>query len=302
MAFIDNPENQQIAEQAGGPEESRKKIRRTGFWVAVGFLGGLVVVALLAPLFAPRDPLEQDLVNILAGPSRDNWLGTDHLGRDVLSRIIFGARPTLITSAVATLIAGSVGITLGMVSGYFGRWADALIMRFMDFLLAMPAVLLALVVIVTLNPGGTSAMVAVAVVGIPQFARLSRSQVLSLRTREFVLASKAVGASTPRLLFRVLLPNSAGPLVAQAVVLAALAVFLEAALSFLGLGVPPPNPSWGQMVSAGKSHLQTTPGYSLFPGVAIAATILALDVVSGYLRALFAGEEAQLTDITAKAA
>lgn len=302
MSVIEIPPEEPSTVELGIPIVGRKRARRTGFWIAVGLLSGLVIVAVAAPLFAPADPLEQNLVNILKGPSREHWLGTDHLGRDVLSRIIFGARPTLTTSAVATVIAGSVGITLGMVSGYFGRWVDALIMRFMDFLLAMPAVLLALVVIVTLNPGGTSAMVAVAVVGIPQFARLSRSQVLSLRTREFVLASKAVGASTPRLLFRVLLPNSAGPLVAQAVVLAALAVFLEAALSFLGLGVPPPNPSWGQMVSAGKSYLQTTPGYSLFPGIAIAGTILALDVVAGHLRAMFAGEEAELADISAKAA
>jgi ABC-type dipeptide/oligopeptide/nickel transport system permease subunit len=302
VSVIEIPPEEPSTVELGIPIVGRKRARRTGFWIAVGLLSGLVIVAVAAPLFAPADPLEQNLVNILKGPSREHWLGTDHLGRDVLSRIIFGARPTLTTSAVATVIAGSVGITLGMVSGYFGRWVDALIMRFMDFLLAMPAVLLALVVIVTLNPGGTSAMVAVAVVGIPQFARLSRSQVLSLRTREFVLASKAVGASTPRLLFRVLLPNSAGPLVAQAVVLAALAVFLEAALSFLGLGVPPPNPSWGQMVSAGKSYLQTTPGYSLFPGIAIAGTILALDVVAGHLRAMFAGEEAELADISAKAA
>lgn len=260
-----------------------------------------MLVTLAAPWFAPHDPLEQDLVNTLAGPSNTHWLGVDHLGRDILSRLIYGARPTLLTAAIATAIAGTLGITLGMVAGYFGGWADSVVMRFMDFLLAMPAVLLALVVIVTLNPGSTSAMVAVAVVGIPQFARLARSQALSLRTREYVLASKAVGASAPRIIFRVLLPNSAGPLLAQAVVIAALAVFLEAALSFLGLGVPPPAPSWGQMVSAGKSYLQLSPGYALFPGMLIACTILALDIVAGHLRAVYAGEDG-ISEITAKAA
>ncbi|MDA2979809.1 MAG: ABC transporter permease [Actinomycetota bacterium] len=286
----------------GDRPEGRKRAKRVGFMVAIGFLAVLVVIAIAAPLFAPHDPLEQNLRGILAGPSPSHPLGTDHLGRDILSRIFYGARPTLITSVAATVIAATVGITLGMVSGYFGSWTDSIIMRMMDFLLAMPAVLLALVVIVTLNPGSTSAMLAVAVVGIPQFARMSRSQVLSLRTREFVLASKAVGASTPRLLFRVLLPNAAGPLVAQAVVIAALAVFLEAALSFLGLGVPPPEPSWGQMVSAGKSYLQSNPGYALFPGVAIAATILALDMVANGLRSVFAGEDAELSELSGKAA
>lgn len=286
----------------GETPEGRKRTKRVGFVLAIAFLAALVAIAIAAPLFAPHDPLEQNLRAILAGPSASHPLGTDHLGRDMLSRIFYGARPTLVTSVAATAIAATVGITLGMVSGYFGSWTDSIIMRVMDFLLAMPAVLLALVVIVTLNPGTTSAMLAVAVVGIPQFARLTRSQVLSLRTREFVLASRAVGASTPRLLFRVLLPNAAGPLVAQAVVIAALAVFLEAALSFLGLGVPPPAPSWGQMVSAGKSYLQSNPGYALFPGVAIAATILALDLVANGLRAVLAGDEAELSELSGKAA
>jgi len=280
----------------------RRKAGMSSLWLALSAAAVFALAALLAPWVAPYDPLEQNLNGILQGSSWVHWLGTDHLGRDILSRIIYGARPTLLTSSFAVLIASTLGISLGMISGYFGGLADAIIMRVMDFLLALPAVLLALLVIVTLGPGPSSAMVAVAIVGIPEFARLSRSQVLSLRTREFVLASKSAGASTARLLFKVLLPNSAGPLVAQAVVLGALAVFLEAALSFLGLGVPPPDPSWGQMVSAGKSYLQYSPGYSLFPGVAIAVLILSLDVIADRIRQHFAGDENPLTDAPTKAA
>lgn len=284
---------------------SLRRRRRAGMgplWLALFIAFAFALTALLAPWVAPYDPIEQNLSATLQGPSWANLLGTDHLGRDILSRIIHGARPTLLTSSVAVLIAGSLGISLGMIAGYFGGLADALIMRVMDFLLAIPAILLALLVIVILGPGPSSAMFAVAVVGIPEFARLSRSQILSLRTRGFVLASKSAGASTTRLLFRVLLPNSAGPLVAQAIVLAALAVFLEAALSFLGLGVPPPDPSWGQMVSAGKSYLQYAPGYSLFPGVAIAILILSLDVIADRIRQHFSGDENSITEAPTKAA
>jgi len=272
------------------------------FWLALSIVFIFSLAALLAPWVAPFDPIEQDLSRTLQGSSWVNWLGTDHLGRDILSRIIHGARPTLLTSGFAVLIAGTLGISLGMISGYFGGIADAIIMRVMDFLLAVPAILLALLVIVILGPGPSSAMFAVAITGIPEFARLSRSQILSLRSREYVLASKSAGASTARLLFKVLLPNSAGPLVAQAVVLAAIAVFLEAALSFLGLGVPPPDPSWGQMVSQGKSYLQYAPGYSLFPGVAIVILILSLDVIADRIRRRFAGDENSVADAPTKAA
>lgn len=273
-----------------------------GFWLAAGFMALLTLLAIAAPLVTQHGPLQQDLRSTLEGPSVAHWLGTDELGRDIYARLVYGIQTTLLTSFSATLLAGSVGTVLGLVAGYFGGWTDGIVMRVMDFLLAIPAVLLALIVIVTLDPGATSALFAVAIVGIPQFARLSRAQTLTLRTREFVLSSRALGASSGRLMLRVILPNALGPLLAQAIVIAALAVFLEAALSFLGLGVPPPHPSWGQMVSAGKTFLAANPGYALFPGLAISLTILSLDTIANRIRSVVSHDEEEFEAVKSKAA
>jgi peptide/nickel transport system permease protein len=247
--------------------------------LAIAALGVIALSAILAPLIAPHDPLAQDVANRFAGRSREHWFGTDELGRDILSRVIFGARVSLSAGVGATILAAAVGIPAGLTAGYFSRWPEAFIMRGVDVLLSLPSIMLALVVLAVAGRGRMSAIVAVAMVNIPFFARIVRSQALTLREREFVLATKLAGASHSYVMWRTILPNSLQPLTVQIVVTATLAILLEAELSFLGLGQPPPAPSWGDMLRQGKSYFHLAPSYAMLPGLALTVTILCLDAV-----------------------
>jgi peptide/nickel transport system permease protein len=254
-------------------------------------LAGLIVLVLLtllavaAPIVAPRDPLAQNRSEQFRAPSLASPFGTDEFGRDIFSRVVYGARVSLLTGAVAVLLAAVVGVPLGLLGGFFGGWVDALTMRFLDFLLAVPAILLAMVIIAVLGPGAFNAMLAVGIVSVPAFARLARASTLTLKEREFVLATRALGVGPPYLMFRTILPNAFTPILVQMAVTAAVAMLLEAALSFLGLGTRPPEPSWGAMLNTGRSFLHQAPWYGLFPGIVITAAVLSLNAVADALQA-----------------
>ena len=244
---------------------------------ALAFLAALVLAAACAGLLV--DPLAQDLASSLEGPSAEHWFGTDELGRDILARVVFGARTSLLTAAGAVAIAGAIGIPAGLVAGFFGGWRDAALMRAVDVLLALPGILFAMALIAVLGRSQTAALVAVGITGIPGFARVARAEALTLRRRDFVVAVEAFGGSAAYALRRAVLPNAWSPILVQAVVLSAVAILLEAALAFLGVGIPPPTPSWGEMLRTGKTYLYDSPTYAVLPGVVLTLTILSLDQI-----------------------
>jgi peptide/nickel transport system permease protein len=249
-------------------------------------LAVLGAMAVLAPWITSQDPLAQNRADRFLPPSLGHPFGTDEFGRDILSRVIHGARISLLTGAVAVLIGGTMGVPLGLVGGFAGGLTDAAIMRVLDFLLAVPAILLAMVIIAILGPGSFNAMLAVGVVSIPSFARLTRASTLTLKEREFVLATRALGVGPAYLMFRTILLNALTPIVVQIAVTGAVAMLLEAALSFLGLGTQPPAPSWGSMLNTGRSFLHQAPWYGLFPGMVITLSVLSLNALADALQAV----------------
>jgi ABC-type dipeptide/oligopeptide/nickel transport system permease subunit len=251
--------------------------------IGLGVILALIVLALGARQIAPHDPLRQDLPHALAKPSVEFPLGTDEFGRCILSRILFGARISLLVGVIATAIGATAGILLGLCAGYFPR-ADAPVMRCMDVLLAFPSILLAIAVVAALGPSLGNVMIAVGVRSVPSFARVSRSMVLSLKELEFVQSAAALGASHARVLFGHILPNSVSPLLVFSSMQVATAILLAAILSFLGLGVQPPTPEWGKMVSDGRSYLMEAPHVSLFPGLAIFIAVMGFNCLGDGLR------------------
>lgn len=246
-------------------------------------LSVLILCALLAPLIAPYDPAGVDYEAILSPPNRAHWLGTDEIGRDVLSRILFGARISLQVVVVSIGGAMIVGSVIGLVSGFAGGRIDGVIMRIMDGLLAFPMLVLALAIVAVLGPDLLNAMIAIAIVNIPGFARLVRGEVLVVRELEYVQAARVLGASRVRLMARHIWPNVSGNVIVYASLKASAALITESALSFLGLGVQPPTPSWGQMVAIGMDYFQSW-WISFFPGLAIFLTVLALNFLGDGLR------------------
>jgi ABC-type dipeptide/oligopeptide/nickel transport system permease subunit len=256
----------------------RRLLARKGALLGILFLGLLVALAVFAQVFS-IDPLAQDVASSLEGPSAAHWFGTDELGRDIMARVIYGARTSLLTAAGAVAIAGLIGVPIGLVAGFFGGWRDAVLMRAIDVLLALPAILFAMALIAVLGRSQTAALTAVGITGIPSFARVTRAQVLSLKKRDFVLAVEAFGASSGYSMFRTVLPNSWSPILVQVIVLSSVAILLEAALAFLGVGIPPPTPSWGEMLRTGKSYLYEAPYYAVLPGLVLTLTILSFDAL-----------------------
>ncbi len=252
--------------------------------VGIGLCVLLVGAALFAPLVAPFDPIVLHIQDRLQNPSLTYLLGTDELGRDVLSRLIFGAQTSLAVGAIALAIAATTGTLLGLLGGYVGGVADSVIMRVLDGLLAFPSIILALAIITALGPGIGNAMLAIGIVTIPNFARIVRASVLSMKQKEFVEAARASGATARYIMLRVLLPNCLSPLLVQASVSFANAILTEAALSFLGLGVQPPTPSWGAMLDTGRKYLDQTGWYSFSAGAAIFLAVLSLNLVGDGLR------------------
>ena len=263
----------------------KRFVARKGALLALLFLGTITTLAIFADALG-FDPLAQDLVAALEGPSAAHWFGADELGRDIVSRVIYGARTSLLTAAGAVAIAMLIGVPIGLVSGFFGGWRDALLMRAVDVLLALPAILFAMAMIAVLGRSQTAALIAVGITGIPSFARVTRAQVLSLRKRDFVTAVEAFGGSATYNMFRTVLPNSWSPILVQVVVLSSVAILLEAALAFLGVGIPPPVPSWGEMLRTGKSYLYEAPYYAVLPGLVLTLTILSFDTIGRTLTSM----------------
>jgi peptide/nickel transport system permease protein len=259
-------------------------------------LFGLVVVvavafaALLAPVLVPFDPLAQDIGQRLKPPGwispegRAHWLGTDQLGRDILGRILFGTRIALVVGLAAVAIAGTLGLIIGLVSGYFGGWVDDLFMRLADIQLAFPFILLALAVIGVLGPSLRNIIVVVGISGWVVYARIVRGEVLSLREREFVQAARAVGSPAARVIARHVVPNAFTPWLVIATLDMARVIIVESALSFLGLGVPPPTPTWGGMLADGRVYMSTAWWLATFPGLAILVTVLGINLLGDGLR------------------
>lgn len=249
-------------------------------------IAGLILLALLAPLLARHDPIRIDLVGQLQPPSSEHWMGTDIQGRDVWARLVYGARVSLAVGLISQSIALSLGLTFGLIAGYYGRWADDLIMRLADITLAFPTLLLLIAMVAALEPSLVVVFVTVGVVGWAGMARLVRGQVLVVRQLEYVHSARALGAPDRRILVRHVLPNVIAPVVIAATLGMAGAIMAEAALSFLGLGVQPPTPSWGAMIADGRDlgQLRTSPWTSVFPGLAIGITVLGFNLLGDALR------------------
>ena len=240
--------------------------------------------ALLAPLVAPYDPLAQDLASRLEPPSGAHWLGTDQLGRDIASRLLYGSRISLVIGVVVVGLAGIFGTFVGLIAGYTGGLVDEALMRLTEVFLAFPPLILAMAIAGALGPSLTNAIIAIAAVTWAVYARLARGQVLSLRRREFVEAARSIGASRPRILLRHLLPNAVAPLLIQASFDMGSAIISAAGLSFIGFGAQPPTPEWGVMISEGRNFISTQPWLSLFPGLSILFAVGAFNLLGDGLR------------------
>jgi len=244
----------------------------------------LLAASLLAPFIAPYDPAQIHVDRVLVPPCREHPLGTDQLGRDVLSRIIWGGRISLLVGFVAVGIATAIGVVLGAVAGYYGGWVDGLIMRLVDVMLCFPAFFLILAVVALLEPSIWNIMVVIGLTSWMGVARLVRAEFLSLKERDFVLAARSLGARPARIIFVHILPNAMGPVFVSAILGIGSAILTESALSFLGIGVQPPTPSWGNMLTAGKDHLKIAYWLSLFPGLAILLTVLGYNLLGEGIR------------------
>jgi peptide/nickel transport system permease protein len=265
----------------------RRFLRRRAAVVGAVYLALLVAGALLAPVVAPYDPIKQDLGRMLTAPSFAHLLGTDDLGRDVLTRLLYGARLSLGAACLAVAIATLAGVPIGLVAGYLGGAVDDALMRVIDALQAFPALILAMAIAAALGPGLFNVMVAVGIVYTPRFARLVRGQVLSLREEPFVESARAAGAGHARVLGRHVLPNVVAPVIVQVSIGVAFALLAETALSFLGVGIKPPEPSWGTDVGRGYRFMRLAPWLVFMPGTTILLTALAFNLVGDGIRDAF---------------
>jgi peptide/nickel transport system permease protein len=254
--------------------------------VGTAILVVVVAGALLAPRIAPYDPVDQEFTSQLNSPSATHLFGTDEFGRDIFSRVVFGARIALYVGVLADVIATALGVLLGIVAGYAGGRVDALVTRIIDVLLAFPYLLLAMIVVAILGPGLINAMIAIAVVYTPQFARVVRGVVLSVKEQEFVEAARAAGAGGVRILGRCILPNIVSPIIVLASLTVGFMIVETAGLSFLGLGASPPTPEWGSMLATGRSYMLTAPWIATFPGLAILVTVIGFNLLGDGLRDL----------------
>jgi peptide/nickel transport system permease protein len=271
------------------PSMTRLRRRRWPVFPMV-ILGFFITLALLADWIAPHSPYRTALSDRLVPPfwegggTAAHLLGTDRLGRDIVSRIVYGARVSLAAGLAAVLAGGLVGTVLGLVSGYFGRWVDGIIMRATDAMLSLPIILIALLFAVTLGPSFTNLILVLVLVMWARFARLVRGEVLSWKEREFVALARVAGCSTLRILFRHIFPNVANPLMVLATLQVGWVIIVESSLSFLGAGIPPPTPSWGAMIADGRAHVTTAWWLSFFPGLALVLLVLAINLLGDWLR------------------
>ena len=255
--------------------------------VCILFLSILALIGIFAPLLAPYNPEELFYESILEGPSKEHLLGTDSIGRDLLSRLIFGVRVTLTVSMLAVAITFFLGTLIGLICAYVGGWVDNVLMRIMDILLALPSIILALAIVAILGPSLTNAMIAVGIASIPGFSRLIRGAALTIKSSGFVEASRSIGSSHSWILRRQFLPNVAGVLLVYTTLFIGVAILDTAALSFIGLGAQPPTPEWGTMLSEGKNYMYDAWWLSTFPGLAITLVVFAVNLLGDALRDIF---------------
>ena len=283
-----------LAERAGASVSAVP--RRRGFWRQVwqnyrrnwAAMIGAIVFILLATVsavgYTPYDPEYGDFSNTLDSPSLKHPMGTDNIGRDILSRVIIGGRVSLKVGVMAIAISATAGVVAGLVAGYYGKWIDSIIMRIVELILALPGLLLALLLVAYLGPSLTNAMLAISIVFIPGYARVVRANTLSLREMEYITAARAIGASDARIMFRGILPNTLSPIIVQVSLLLSIAILVEAALSFLGLGIQPPTPAWGSMMAESQQFIDLAWWMPTFPGMTIFVTVISLNFIGDGLR------------------
>ena len=259
-------------------------VRRRGAMLGLAIVFAFVLIAFFAPLIAPQDPLLTSWSAVRKAPSAQYLFGTDEIGRDVLSRVIWGARASLLAGLVSVSIAMALGVPIGLLAGYLGGWVDGVISRFTDAMLAVPFLILAIALAAFLGPSLTNAMLAIGVSATPVFIRLTRGQVLAVKVEDFVEAARAVGNPHWRIALRHILPNILPPLIVQATLAIAAAVIAEASLSFLGLGQQPPAPSWGSMLNTAKNYVDNAPWMAIWPGVSIFLLVLSFNLLGDGLR------------------
>ncbi|MCY7370318.1 MAG: ABC transporter permease [Polaromonas sp.] len=267
-----------------GQRALRRLLRRRGAMLGLAIVLFFVLLAALAPSIAPQDPLQTSWSAVRKAPSAQYLFGTDEIGRDVLSRVIWGARASLMAGLVSVCIAMSLGVPIGLLAGYVGGWTDGLISRFTDAMLAVPFLILAIALAAFLGPSLTNAMIAIGVSATPIFIRLTRGQVLSVKVEDYVEAARAVGNPHWRIALRHILPNILPPLIVQATLAIAAAIIAEASLSFLGLGQQPPEPSWGSMLNTAKNYVDNAPWMAIWPGASIFLLVLSFNLLGDGLR------------------
>jgi peptide/nickel transport system permease protein len=258
--------------------------RRGGAMFGLAIVAFFIVLAVFAPWLAPYDPVATSWSAVRQAPSAAHWFGADELGRDVLSRIVWGARASLLAGLVSVTISLSLGVPIGMLAGYLGRWVDGLISRITDAMLACPFLILAIALAAFLGPSLTNAMIAIGISATPVFIRLTRAQVLAAKSEDYVEAARALGNPNLRIALRHILPNIVAPLIVQATLAIAAAVIAEASLSFLGLGQQPPAPSWGSMLNTARNYVDLAPWMAIWPGVSIFLLVLSFNLLGDGLR------------------
>ncbi|MFJ7699942.1 nickel transporter permease [Lysinibacillus fusiformis] len=275
-----------IPERAVGPwlegwrSFKKSKVSLVGAGIVIFF----VLLAVIGPFIAPQGINEQDLTKRLLAPSSNHWFGTDDFGRDIFSRIIHGARISLWVGFFSVILSVIIGSLLGIIAGYYGKWIDTIISRIFDIMLAFPSMLLAIAVVSVLGPSLQNALIAIAIINVPNFGRLIRSKVLSVKEEEYIVSAKAIGMRDSRILFSHILPNSITPIIVQGTLAIATAIIEAAALGFLGLGAQAPAPEWGKMLADARKFLLNAPWTMIFPGIAIMLTVLGFNLMGDGLR------------------
>ena len=281
---VDRARERELPDDQPWKRALRRLVHRRGAMVGAAVVLFFVAVAVFAPLIAPYAPTATDWGAVRKAPSWAHWLGTDEIGRDVLSRVIFGARASLEAGVVSVLISLTLGVPIGLLSGYVGGFLDGLLMRIVDAMLACPFLILAIALAAFLGPNLTNAMIAIGISAMPAFIRLTRAQTLSTKVEDYVEAAKAVGNPHYRIVLRHIFPNILAPIMVQATLAIAAAIIAEASLSFLGLGQQPPDPSWGSMLNTAKNFLSQAPWMAWWPGLAIFVVVLSFNLLGDGLR------------------